>query len=104
MVFLPGESRPLTAFIGVSEDAEQAIFVISDDVSSVSGDGTCFPRRSSCNFLQLKPGDKASLDYAPEGDRRYNLKLHGIELIPISKPHGAQSGKSGAQPVLGPEG
>jgi hypothetical protein len=94
----------MVAFIGVSEDAEQAIFVVSDDVSRVRGDGTCFPSRSSCNFLQLEPGDKASLDYAPEGDRRYNLKLHGIRLIPIAKPHGTTSGKTGAQPVLGPEG
>jgi hypothetical protein len=104
MVFLPGESRPLAAFIGVSEDAKQAIFVVSDDVSEVSGGGTCFPRRSSCNFLQLKPGDKASLEYAPEGGRRYNLKLHEIKLIPISKPHAAASNKSGVEPVLGPEG
>jgi hypothetical protein len=94
----------MAAFIGVSEDAKQAIFVVSDDVSKVSGGGTCFPRRTSCNFLQLKPGDKASLDYAPEGDRRYNLKLHEIKLIPITKPHAAASHKTGAGPILGPEG
>jgi hypothetical protein len=102
--FLPGDDRPLVAFIGVTEDAKQAIFVVSDDVSSVRGDGKCLPRRGSCHFLQLKPGDKASMRYEPEGDRTYNLKLKKIELVPVSKPHGSASGKLGTEALLGPDG
>jgi hypothetical protein len=104
LTFLPGKNRPLVAFVGVTEDTEHAIFVISDDVSSVRGDGRCTPRRGSCNFLELKPGDKASLEYAPEGDRTYNLKLHDIKLVPVPKPHGNASHKRAPQPVLGPDG
>jgi hypothetical protein len=102
--FLPGDDRPLVAFIGVTEDAKQAIFVVSDDVSSVRGDGKCLPRRGSCHFLQLKPGDKASMRYEPEGNRTYNLKLKKIELVPVSKPHGSASGKLGTEALLGPDG
>jgi hypothetical protein len=89
--YLPGKNRPLVSFTGVSEDAKHAIFAVSKDVSN-------------CNFLQLKPGHKASLDYAPEGDRTYNLKLRQIKLVPISKSQGGGSHKIAPGPLLGPDG
>jgi hypothetical protein len=104
LVFLPGDNRPLVAFIGVNEDGKRAVFMVSDHVSSVRGDGRCIPRRGSCNYLELKPGDKASLRYEPEGNRTYNLKLRKIELVPVGKPHASVSGKRGPRPVLGPDG
>ena len=104
LAFLPGENRPLVAFIGVTEDAKRAIFTVSDDVSSVRGDGRCVPRRGACNFLELKRGDKATLRYAPERDRAFNLKLRGIKLVPVSGPHGGGSKKAGSGLALGPDG
>ena len=95
LVFLPGDSRPLVAFVGVSEDSKRAMFVVSHDVSAVRGDGKCFPRRSACNYLELKPGDKASLDYAPQHDRRFNLKLREIKLVPGREAPGDGAGKAG---------
>jgi hypothetical protein len=102
--FLPGDNRPIVAFIGVSEDATRAIFMVSDQVSSVRGDGKCMPRRGNCQFLEMKPGDKASFRYEPEGNRTYNLKLHEIRLVPIGKIHATGAGKTGVQPQLGPDG
>jgi hypothetical protein len=101
---LPGDNRPLVSFIGVTEDARAAVFTVTDDVSSVRGDGRCFPRRSACAYLELRPGDKASLTYAPQNDRRFNLKLRDIKLVPITKPHAPNAGKAGAMPALGPDG
>jgi hypothetical protein len=102
--FLPGDNRPLVAFIGVTEDGKHAIFTVSDDVSSVRGDGRCIPRRGACDFLELAPGDKASMRYEPEGNRTYNLKLKRIELVPVPKPHATTSGKLGSESLLGPDG
>jgi hypothetical protein len=102
--YLPGKNRPLVSYVGVSEDTKHAIFSVSRDVSSVRGDGRCYPSRGNCNFLRLKPGDKASLDYAPEGDRTYNLKLREIKLVATSKHHKGGSNKIASQPLLGPDG
>jgi hypothetical protein len=102
--FLPGDNRPIVAFIGVNENGKRAIFMVSDRVSSVRGDGKCIPRRGDCQFLELKPGDKASFRYEPEGNRTYNLKLREIKLVPVGKIHASVSGKSGTQPQLGPDG
>lgn len=102
--FLPGDKRPIVAFVGVSEDGKRAIFMVSDRVSSVRGEGKCIPRRGECDFLELKPGDKASLRYEPEGNRTYNLKLREIKLVPVGRIHATVSGKRGALPLLGPDG
>jgi hypothetical protein len=104
LTFLPGNNRPLVAFIGVSEDMKQATFTVSQDVSSVRGGGKCIPRRGLCNFLELKPGEKASLSYTPEGNRTYNLKLMGIDLAPVGKVPGKTQGKRSSGPILGPDG
>jgi hypothetical protein len=104
LAFLPGDNRPLVAFIGVTEDAKRAIFAVSGDVSSVRGDGRCVPRRSACNFLELTQRDKASLQYSPQHDRTFNLKLRGIKLVRVDKPQGATSHKLGSEPILGPDG
>jgi hypothetical protein len=104
LAFLPGKNRPLVTFIGVTEDAKRATFAVSGDVSSVRGDGRCLPRRSACNFLELKQGDKDSLQYSSQHDRTFNLKLRGIKLVRVDKPHGGTSHKLGSEPVLGPDG
>ncbi len=107
LVLLPGDNRPLVSFIGVTQDAREAVFSVSRDVSSVRGDGRCFPRRSACSYLKLRPGDEASLTYAPQHDRRFTLKLRDIKLVPITKPHATnagKAGKAGALPVLAPDG
>jgi hypothetical protein len=93
LTFLPTYSKPLVAFMGVKGDVKHAIFLVSDDISSVSGDGQCLPRRSRCTFLVLGIGDTATLKYAPENDRTYRLRLIGIHTEEVKKPSGKVSGK-----------
>jgi hypothetical protein len=104
LTFLPGKNRPLFSFAGVTENGHHATFVISHDVSSVRGDGQCVPRRGACDYLELRPGDKASVTYAPQHDRRFNLKLRQIKLVNVARPQSAGSGKVGSPLVLGPDG
>ena len=58
--YLPGKNRPLVSFIGVSEDAKHAIFAVSERRELGPRRRSVLPQaRRNCNFLQLKPGDKA---------------------------------------------
>jgi hypothetical protein len=98
--FLPSQTKPMVAFIGGSEDLKHALFLVSDDVSSVSGDGRCVPGRNDCNLLRLTVGDEAKLTYAPEGDRAYKLKLLGIDLAPIKAKAAAKQGKRASLSAL----
>jgi hypothetical protein len=78
--FLPSEAKPMVAFAGATEDMKHALFLVSADVSSVTGDGRCVPGEDNCTLLKLKVGDEAKLAYAPESDRVYKLRLMGIGL------------------------
>ena len=94
--FLPSEAKPMFAFAGVTQDMKHALFLVSDDVSSVDGDGRCVPGPSNCRLLRLKVGDEAKLAYAPEGDRTYKLRLHGIDLVPFDAKASSKRGKRGS--------
>ena len=89
-VVLPSDKKPMAAFVGVKEDMSSATFVLADTVDSVKG-GHCAPSPSSCSLLQLKAGQEAHLNYAPQS-RRYNLKLIGIRLVPVKKLSSSRNG------------
>jgi hypothetical protein len=108
LALLPSKKKPIATFLGVSEDAKAAIFLISTDVDSVAGDGRCLPKRSACQYVILKPGDKVSFHYLPDGNR-YNLILADIHAVEIGhKPPTKTSKASGnvdlkpKLPLLGP--
>lgn len=94
--FLPSEAKPMVAFAGATEDMEHALFLVSDDVSSVTGDGRCVTGEANCTLLRLKVGEEAKLAYAPESDRIYKLKLMGIGLARANANAGNQRGKRAA--------
>jgi hypothetical protein len=91
--FLPSEAKSMVAFAGATENMKRALFLVSADVSSVDGDGRCVPGPNNCSLLRLKVGDEAKLAYAPEGDRTYRLRLHGVELAPIDPKTSGKRGK-----------
>ena len=94
--FLPSEQKAMFAFAGITQDVKHALFLVSDDVSSVEGDGRCFPGPSNCRLLRLKIGHEAKLAYAPEGDRTYKLRLHGIDIVPFDGSASNKRGKRGS--------
>jgi hypothetical protein len=102
--FLPGEGKPMVAFVGASEDLKHGLFLVSDDVSSVSGNGRCIPQPDNCKILRLKVGDQANLAYTPEGDRTYKLKLLGIGLAPVHAKAGDKHGKRASPSTLAAQG
>ncbi len=80
---LPSSTFPFFTFMGVLEDEKTAVFAIAADVSA-SGDGKCVPRKSSCQVLQLKPGDSAKLVYHPTDGRdpvTYRLNMGSVKRV-----------------------
>jgi hypothetical protein len=93
--FLPSEAKPMVAFAGATEDRKHGLFLVTDDVSSVTGDARCVPGANSCRLMTLKVGEEAKLAYAPESDRTYKLKLFSIDLAPAEENAGHKQGKRG---------
>lgn len=85
LTVLPHESRPVVVFLGQTNDGD-ASFSVSDDVSSVHGDGTCIPGPDACRYLTLKAGDKEKFAYDPDGNT-YVLKMLGIRRVRVHPGH-----------------
>jgi len=84
---LPSSSTPVIAFLGTNEGGNRAFFLVSTDVTAVTGDGACLRTTPSCQFLTLKEGQVESFDYAPD-TLTYRLKLLAIKDVVVSKTHG----------------
>jgi hypothetical protein len=84
---LPTSNTPVVVFLGTNEAGTRASFLVSTDVTAVSGDGSCLTTTSSCQFLTLKKGQVESFDYAPD-TLTYKLKLLAIRDVVVSKTHG----------------
>jgi hypothetical protein len=83
--FLPSADKPVLVYLGTSSGGSQALFLVSNDVASVGGNGTCFPTADACQLLGLNPGAGADLIYGPDG-KTYHLDVTKIKRVTSSKP------------------
>jgi hypothetical protein len=86
---LPSEAAPLLIFIGVSEDAGNAVFLVDATVQT-AGEGKCKPSRAECAFLYLGAGSEQELTNE-KGDS-YRLRIDEIRKVKV----GAASGPAGS--------
>lgn len=95
MTVLPGAANPVTIFLGVTENADKAIFQLSADVTSTSGDGSCLPGAAECTYLALKEGERRELVYQPEGEGAitYVLELTQIDVVKVKDPRDGKDEK-----------
>lgn len=84
---LPSSTTPVVIFLGTSESGGRAFFLVSSDVTAVSGDGACLSTTPACQFLTLKAGEAASFDYAPD-TLTYKLRLLAIRDVVVKKTRG----------------
>jgi hypothetical protein len=82
--FLPSPDRPVLTYIGTI-GGNQAVFLVSTDVASIGGEGTCFPSVDACQLLGLNAGKGADLIYEPDG-KTYHVQVLRVERVTSSKP------------------
>ena len=93
---LPDRANPLLIFLGVTQDAGNALFLV-DSTLAAAGEGACKPSRSACAFLYLGPGSEHEFTNA-EGDS-YTLRvdeIRRVELKPKKKAGAAKKQVAGA--------
>ena len=82
--FLPSPDKPVLTYIG-TVSGSQAVFLVSNDVSSIGGEATCFPSVDACQLLGLNPGKGADLIYGPDG-KTYHVQVLQVRRVTSSKP------------------
>jgi hypothetical protein len=88
---LPSSQDPVIVFMGVREDGETAVFLVSS-ASSTTGEGDCEPD-DTCTFLYMKAGDQQTFE-AVDPDNKvvtYVLKLVDVNVEETDGPDNASS-------------
>ncbi|UJA20281.1 hypothetical protein HJD18_08715 [Thermoleophilia bacterium SCSIO 60948] len=81
---LPSDSSPAAAFIGTDESGKRAAFLVSSDVTRVSGEQSCFPSPDDCQWAFLDPQSTMNLTYQPEDEpveRVFELRVDQIKKV-----------------------
>lgn len=79
---LPGKKAPVVTTMGINLHTAKAMFLVSDDVSSLDGEFRCVARTPTglCELLEVRPGFPFTLVYGPN-EVRYRIKVTGIDVI-----------------------
>jgi hypothetical protein len=83
---LPGPKAPVVTYLGLSrkaaqkENARKALLLVSNDVSSVSGEAKCVSAGEVCQLLEAEPGIPITFVYGAN-ETRYTIKVLKIELV-----------------------
>jgi hypothetical protein len=78
---LPGKKTPALTYLGADpKTAKKALFLISPEVSSLSGDGKCVSGTASCQLLELAPETPEVVEYGLEGAR---YKIEVLKIKPV---------------------
>jgi hypothetical protein len=80
---LPSARLPVLAYVGVGEDGQTAAFMVSRDVTTSEGDGSCMPSRANCQFVLLRPGGSRDFEYGDAGET-YRLTLVRIREVRLA--------------------
>jgi hypothetical protein len=82
---LPNQINPLLIYMGVTENAGNAVFMV-DATLSAAGEGKCKPSRDDCAFLYLGAGSEEEFTN-DEGDS-YRLIVNEIKRVKIGDESG----------------
>jgi hypothetical protein len=91
LTMLPARATPAATYIGLTNDGKKALFVVSSDVVSLFGEGTCVIGSQSCQLLALEPGLPETFVYGPQ-EKTYRIELLKIDQSLSSKPRRASLG------------
>lgn len=94
---LPSSANPLLLFLGVSDDAGNAVFLV-DSTLSATGEGRCKPNPDECAFVYIGPGSQHMFTNE-EGDS-YTVRIDEIRKVKVkadgSAARAAERPKAGA--------
>lgn len=93
---LPGKKAPVVTTMGVNLRNGKVMFLVGDDVKSVSGEFACVARTDTCELLEVEPG--FPLDFLRGPNRvRYRIKVTKIDAIWAGRVGDGRSSRAALQ-------
>lgn len=84
---LPGMKSPVVTFLGVETRTENGIFMISNEVTAIYGDGNCVSGTSTCELVEIETGSPAIFELGPN-HLRWKVKVLSTELVRVKDQNG----------------
>jgi hypothetical protein len=82
MTKLPSAKDALVLFVGLSQDNQRALFLMTSKVTAYSGDVHCAVDKQACQMVELKVGKAAVFTTGlGETEQRYKIVLKAIEPV-----------------------
>jgi hypothetical protein len=82
---LPNQAAPLLIFMGVTDNAGNAVFLV-DSTLDAAGEGTCKPSRDDCAFLYLGAGSEE--EFSDDHGDSYRLIINEIKRVKVGDESG----------------
>lgn len=78
---LPGEKTQVVTYAGISPKTKNALFLVSDEVTSVFGEAKCLSGDKTCQLLEVEKGMPLTFVYGP-GSARYKITV--LKIFPVT--------------------
>jgi hypothetical protein len=89
---LPNQAAPLLIFLGVTDDAGNAVFLV-DSTLQAAGEGRCKPSADDCAFLYLGAGSEH--EFTNDDGDSYRLRIDEIRKVKIDASASSSSHEKG---------
>jgi hypothetical protein len=96
---LPNQASPLLIFMGVTDNAGNAVFLV-DSTLQTAGEGTCKPSGTECAFLYLGPGSEQ--EFTTDDGDSYTLLIDQIRKVKLGADESTKKGKTARAAVGSP--
>lgn len=79
---LPSPKAQVVTYMGISPKTRKPLFLISDDVEAIFGEGKCISGSESCQLLEVDLDLPTTFVYGPTGTR---YKINVLKVEPVFK-------------------
>ncbi|HEU4739709.1 MAG TPA: hypothetical protein VFS54_11615 [Solirubrobacterales bacterium] len=78
---LPGQKTQVVTYAGISPKTKNALFLVSDEVTSIFGEAKCLSGDQTCQLLEVEKGMPLTFVYGPGGAR---YKITVLKIFPVT--------------------
>lgn len=81
---LPSEATPVVTYMGIGGKNHMPLFLVSEEVTSVFGEGKCISGTGRCQLIELEPLQPEIFEY---GENKVRYKITVLKLVPVVTGH-----------------
>jgi hypothetical protein len=78
---LPGQKTQVVTYAGINPKTKNALFLVSDEVTSIFGEAQCLSGDQTCQLLEVEKDMPLTFVYGPAGDR---YKITVLKIFPVT--------------------